>query len=69
MHAGWIALASGLYGEPSSGLSFEDLNVVRHFYFDFETNLYLVTDGFLYYDRVIWNVPAGTTNKFRLIYP
>jgi len=66
MHAGWIALGSGEEGVPGSELD-PDLNSITWFqYFDFHSNLRVNPSNFDYDDRVVWKVPTGAVNKFKV---
>lgn len=68
MHAGWIATASGLTGVASAGLSFDDLQVSSVHYFDFEANIKNNPSGFIYDDRIIYNLGAGVAATFKVFW-
>jgi len=64
MHAGFIALASGELGTPSSELTDQQNSVTWFSYFDFRSNLRVNPSNFDYDDRVLWAVPSGVVAKF-----
>ena len=68
MHAGYVALASGITGEAGDTLSFEDLQILNWWYMDHEANQRIVNDGFDFYDRVNYHVPPGVVLKFKVFY-
>lgn len=68
LHAGWVALASGQLGVPSSGLSPPDPTITWHDYLAFENNLKHAPSGFNFDDRALWAIPPGITCKLQIFW-
>jgi len=66
MHAGFIALASGVEDAPGSELTNEENSVSWMSYFVFASNITVEPSHFDYDDRVIWHIPQGITAKFKV---
>ena len=64
LHAGWIATGSGTGGVAFDELDPPDPTVTWWSYFNFQSQLVNEPSGFIYDDRISWNIPTGQVAKF-----
>lgn len=64
IHAGWIATGSGTEDLPGNEDTPPNPTITWWSYFNFQSQLVNEPSGFIYDDRIIYNIPDGQIAKF-----